>query len=69
MMPVTEIFEAEIDVLDLLDYKPIMSKGYNCIMHIHTYNDEVTIKDIIRSEETSDKGEVTIKQKPQFTRS
>lgn len=69
MMPVTDIFEAEIDILDLLDYKPILSKGYNCIMHIHTYNDEITIKDIIRSDQTDDKGEVTTKHKPQFARS
>jgi peptide chain release factor subunit 3 len=69
MMPVTQIFEAEVDVLELLDYKPIMSKGYNCIMHIHTYNDEVVLQDIIRSEEKSERGEVVIKQKPQFTRS
>ena len=34
MMPVTDIFEAEIDILDLLDYKPIISKGYTCIMHM-----------------------------------
>lgn len=69
MMPVTELFEAEIDVLDLLDYKPILSKGYQCIMHIHTFNDEVIIKDIMRSEETTDKGEKIVKQKPQFTKS
>ena len=46
-MPVTEIFEAEVDVLELLEYKPILSKGYTCIMHIHTFNDEVVIKDIV----------------------
>ena len=27
-MPVSEIFEAEIEVLELLSYKPILSKGY-----------------------------------------
>lgn len=43
MMPVTEIFEAEVDILDLLEYKPILSKGYTCIMHIHTYNDEIEV--------------------------
>ena len=43
MMPVTQMFIAEIDVLQLLEYKPIISKGYTCIMHIHTYNDEVVI--------------------------
>ena len=56
-MPVTDIFEAEVDILDLLEYKPIISKGYTCIMHIHTYNDEVTIKDIVKSIETNEKGD------------
>ena len=69
MMPVTDIFEAEVEILDLLEYKPIISKGYNCLMHIHTFNDEITIKDIVRSEETTEKGEVVIKQKPQFAKS
>ena len=68
-MPVTDIWEAEVDILDLLEYKPIISKGYTCYMHIHTFGDEVVIKDIVSSTETSDKGEVTIKQKPQFARS
>lgn len=56
-MPVTEIFEAEIDVLDLLEYRPIMAKGYTCIMHIHTFNDEIVIKDIVSSSFINDKGE------------
>ena len=69
MMPVTDIFEAEIDILDLLDYKPIISKGYACIMHIHTYNDEVTIKDIVKSIETNEKGEKIVKDKPLYAKS
>lgn len=69
MMPVTELFEAEIDVLDLLEYKPILSKGYTCVMHIHTFADEVIIKDIMKSEEINDKGEKIVKQKPNFTKS
>lgn len=69
MMPVTDIFEAEIDVLELLEYKPILSKGYTCIMHIHTYNDEISIKDIVRTEEIDEKGEKIVKQKPQFAKS
>ena len=56
-MPVTDIFEAEVDILDLLEYKPIISKGYTCIMHIHTFNDEVVIKDILSVTETDDKWE------------
>lgn len=27
-VPVTDLFEAEIDILELLKYKPIISKGY-----------------------------------------
>ena len=69
MMPVTDIFEAEVDILDLLEYKPIISRGYNCIMHIHTYNDEITIKDIVKSFEKDDSGEQKEKIKPQFAKS
>jgi len=69
MMPVTDVFEAEVEILDLLDYKPIISKGYNCIMHIHTYADEITIKDLVKSYETDEAGEVKEKIKPQFARS
>ena len=69
MCPVTEIFEAEVDLLELLDYKPILSRGSTCMMHIHTYNDEVEIKDIIVAVETNERGESVTKQKPQYTRS
>lgn len=69
MMPVTEIFEAEVDILDLLDYKPILSKGYTCIMHIHTYNDEIEVSQILKTQESSDKGEDIIKTKPNFAKS
>jgi translation elongation factor EF-1alpha len=63
-MPVTDIFEAEIDILDLLEYKPIISKGYTCIMHIHTFNDEVVIKDLVSVTTTTEKGETSTKLKP-----
>ena len=69
LMPVTDIFEAELDILDLLEYKPIISKGYTCMMHIHTYNDEVVIKDIVRAFENNDKGEMASIEKPKFARS
>ena len=63
-MPVSEIFEAEIEVLELLSYKPILSKGYSCILHIHTVADEATIKEILVSYEKNEKGEIVEKQKP-----
>jgi len=28
IVPVSELFEAEVDIMQLIDYKPIMSKGY-----------------------------------------
>lgn len=68
-MPATDLFEAEIEILDLLEYKPIISKGYSCIMHIHTFADEIIIKDIVKSWERNDRGEVTEKTKPAIVRS
>jgi translation elongation factor EF-1alpha len=35
-MPNSKLFEAEIEILDLLEYQHILSKGYQCILHIHT---------------------------------
>jgi peptide chain release factor subunit 3 len=68
-MPVSELFEAEVELLDLLPYKPILSKGYQCILHIHTVAEECVVKDIMIAYEKNDKGEVVEKVKPQFTKS
>jgi hypothetical protein len=68
-MPVSELFEAEVQILELLDYKPILSKGYMCMLHVHTVAEECTIKDIMVAYEKNDKGEITEKIKPQFTKS
>lgn len=68
-LPITDLFEAEVDILELLHYKPILSKGYQCILHIHTVADEATVKDIIVAYEKNDKGEIVEKHKPQFTKS
>ena len=68
-MPVTELFEAELDVLELLESKPILTPGYSCIMHIHTYSDEIEIKQITKVTETNEKGEKVENTKPKFARS
>lgn len=68
-MPVTDLFEAELEILELLSYKPILSKGYQFVLHIHTVADDAFIKDIMVSYEKNDKGEVTEKLKPQFAMS
>lgn len=58
-----------MEILELLEYKPILSKGYTCIMHCHTFNEEVVVKDILSCTEINDKGDSTTKLKPQFARS
>lgn len=69
MMPVTQMFIAEIDVLQLLEYKPIMSKGYTCMMHIHTFNDEIVLQEIDETRTLQPKGEDVVKKKPSFATS
>jgi len=58
------IFEAEIEVLELLSYKPIMSRGYSCMMHMHTFADECVVKDILVATEKSNSGELKETNKP-----
>eukprot|EP00349_Pseudokeronopsis_sp_Brazil_P011972 CAMPEP_0202977402 /NCGR_PEP_ID=MMETSP1396-20130829/84227_1 /ASSEMBLY_ACC=CAM_ASM_000872 /TAXON_ID= /ORGANISM="Pseudokeronopsis sp., Strain Brazil" /LENGTH=130 /DNA_ID=CAMNT_0049716141 /DNA_START=2077 /DNA_END=2469 /DNA_ORIENTATION=- len=68
-IPVTDLIEAEVEVLELLSYKPILSKGYQFILHIHTVAEEAYIKEILFSSEKNEKGEITEKIKPQFAMS
>jgi len=69
MVPCTEIFEAEMELLELLPYKPIMSRGYTCMIHMHTYADECVIKDIMFATEKNNAGVPEDKAKPQYIRS
>jgi hypothetical protein len=69
MMPVTELFIAEIDVLQLLEYKPIISKGYTCMMHIHTFSDEIVIQEIDETVTKQSKGDDIVKKRPAFAAS
>ena len=64
----TELIECEIDILQLLEHKPIVSNGYPCIFHCHTIADEVVIKDIVKSFEKNEKGEIVEKNKPKFVK-
>ena len=69
-MPVTELFEADVELFELNDYKPIVSKGYTCMMHCHTFADECVIKDIISCEEKNNtSGQMETKQAPKFVKS
>lgn len=69
-MPSSQLFEAELDLLDLVEYKPILSKGYTCMIHIHTFAEEVSIKDIVWSvEKDPNTKELVRKERPKFARS
>ena len=67
-MPIAQVLEAEIELLELL--KPIFSRGSQCMMHIHTYADDISIKAIKWSKERDpNTGEEVKKDMPKFTRS
>lgn len=69
-VPLTELLEAEIEVLELLPYKPVFSRGYNAMIHMHTFADTCTIKDILEAKEKDvQSGEIMTKEKPKFVRS
>eukprot|EP00831_Metopus_contortus_P054085 TRINITY_DN454_c0_g2_i3.p1 TRINITY_DN454_c0_g2~~TRINITY_DN454_c0_g2_i3.p1 ORF type:complete len:250 (+),score=39.26 TRINITY_DN454_c0_g2_i3:469-1218(+) len=44
---VFQVFIAEVKVLNLLKHKPIISIGYQCILHLHTFAEECTITKLI----------------------
>ena len=69
-MPASLVFEAEIEILELLEFKPIMSKGYQCMLHMHTFADDAIIKDILISHEKDPvSGEIITKENPKYTKS
>jgi translation elongation factor EF-1alpha len=36
LVPISDYFQADVELFELLQYKPIFSKGYKCMIHIHT---------------------------------
>lgn len=68
-VPVTMLFEAELNLLELIDYKPIMSKGYQAILHLHTIAMDCLVKDILEATEMAPGNVQVTRQKPSFVRS
>lgn len=69
IMPASELFEAEIDLLELLDFKPIFSRGYQCMLHMHTFADDCSIKEILVAHEKDAGGNEVVKENPKYTKS
>lgn len=68
--PVTMLFEAEIETLELLETKMIICKGYSCVMHCHTFADDIVIKDLLNAEEKNlSTGKIDTKDAPKFIKS
>lgn len=68
--PVTMIFEAEMDLLELLPQKPILSKGYSCVMHCHAFADDITIEALLEIKELDNiSGQMVTNDKAKFARS
>lgn len=62
------VLECELELMELS--RPIFSKGSQCMMHIHTYADDVSIKEIKWAvEKDANTGEEVKKDMPKFTRS
>jgi len=62
------VLECEMELLEL--NRPIFSKGSSCMMHMHTYADDVIIKEIKWAiEKDVNTGEESKKEMPKFTRS
>lgn len=68
-IPVSVIFEAEVEIIDLPESKPIISKGYTCMMHIHSNQEEVEITDLVKCWSNDPNGDVNEKIKPKFIKS
>jgi len=65
--PISNLFEVEITILQLLEHKPIITQGYQCILHIHTVADECTINEILSEVKYNEKGEAKeVKSKPKY---
>ena len=64
---VSNLFQCQVVVLDLLPHKPIITIGYNAVLHLHTANIECSIEKII-SRLSRKTGKVAEK-KPKFLKS
>ena len=69
-MPVTTVFEADLKLFELLDYKKVFSKGYSCVMHLHTILIDCTVKHLISLKKMNPlSGQKEPEMKPKFIKS
>jgi peptide chain release factor subunit 3 len=67
--PITELFEAELQILELLPHRQIMTPGYKSIMHLHTIGDEIVIKSLKGIYEEDGSGKEYLNRKVKYAKS
>ena len=69
LAPITELFEAELQILELLPHRQIMTSGYKSMMHLHTIGDEISIKQLKGVYELDGTGKEYLKPNPKYCKS
>jgi len=65
-VPVVTEFKATVSVVELLEHRPLLTAGYNCVLHLHTACEECQV---IKLLETTDRVTRKKKANPQFVKS
>jgi len=65
-LPVMAEFEAQLAIIDLLPNKPIVSAGYDAVIHVHTCTEEIAIEELLSV--MNKKTRKPSKRKPTFVR-
>lgn len=66
LAPVTELFEAELQILELLPHRQVMTPGYKSMMHLHTIGDEIVVKSLKGIYELDGTGKEYLKKNPKY---
>jgi len=70
IVPVSEVIEAELELLELVQHKPIFARGSTAMFHMHTLAEDAVIKEILEATEKDvASGELVNKVKPKYVRS
>ena len=63
--PSTKVFKAKMVVSQLLEHKPILSAGYQCVLHLHSLICECEIIELLQEFSKKNK---PLKRPPRFVR-
>lgn len=67
--PITELFEAELQILELLPHRQILTPGYKSMMHLHTIGDEIVVKSLKGIYEQDGSGKEYLNRKAKYAKS